>query len=245
MINIGSMRALRTALLLVIALDLAMVATRVALDPQLLGMPGGPRSAIEPALLLIVGAPLVIRATRGDEASRSVVIREGTTAGLIGGMIEVAHITLENFGHLSAPVESASTGGFLVGLLLVWGIAGYRAARGGAGAGAGAMAGLWSASVGMLIAVTYGFSQLFWGLAGLERRNIGSPDYVRHGWTDLHTFTVADIFESGFKVLLVAPLAGTLVGGLGAVVAWTISAVRNRKRSGAIRSTSGEGSEGS
>ena len=129
MVRAGSMRALRVALLLAIALDLAMVGTRVALDPQLLGLPGGPRSAIEPAALLALGALLVIWATRGDGPSRLAVLREGTAAGLVGGAVEVAHITVENFGHLSPSVESASTGAFLLGLLLVWAVAGYRAAR--------------------------------------------------------------------------------------------------------------------
>ena len=90
----------------------------------------------------------------------------------------------------------------MVGLLLLWGIAGYRTTRGTAAVGAGPLAGSWGALVGMLMATTFGFSQLFWDLPRLEQRNVGSPDFLRSGWTDLHTFTIADIFESGFKDLL-------------------------------------------
>ena len=107
----------------------------------------------------------------------------------------------------SARVESVTTGGFLAGLLLLWGIAGYRTTRGTAAVGAGPLAGSWGALVGMLMAATFGFSQLFWDLPRLEQRNVGSPDFLRSGWTDLHTFTIADIFESGFKVLLIGPIA--------------------------------------
>ena len=123
--------------------------------------------------------------------------------GLACGTLEVVHITLENFGHLSPRAESISTGAFLLGLLLLWGIAGYRVTRSTRDMGAGVLAGSWSAMVGMLLATAYGFSQLFWGLPGLEHRNIGSPDLLRSGWTDLHVFTIADVFESGLKILLV------------------------------------------
>jgi len=144
-------------------------------------------------------------------------------------MLEVVHITLENYGRLGARAESVTTGGFLVGLLLLWGIAGYRATRGTAAVGAGVLAGSWSALVGMLMATTYGFSQLFWDLPRLEERNIGSPDLLRSGWIDLHTFTIADIFEAGFKILLIAPVAGAALGGLGALTARTILAVGRRR----------------
>jgi hypothetical protein len=82
---------------------------------------------------------------------------------------------------------------------------------------------------GMLVAMTYGFSQLFWGLPRLERRNVGSPDFLRSGWTDLHTFTIADIFQAGFKILLIGPVAGAILGGLGAIIARTILAIRGRR----------------
>ncbi len=57
-----------------------------------------------------------------------------------------------------------STGLFMLGLFLIWGIAGYRATRRLRAMGAGSWAGSWAAMVGMLFAITYGFSQLFWAL---------------------------------------------------------------------------------
>jgi hypothetical protein len=223
------MPALRTILVPVIALNLVMVGIRVLLDPQLLGMPGGLQSALEPAALLTVYALIVIWATRGDSPVAQVVVREGTAVGLVSGTLEVVHITLENYGHFNARVESVSTGCFLLGLLLLWSIAGYRVTRSTADLGAGLLAGSWSAMVGMLMAMTYGFSQLFWGLPRLEQRNVGSPDFLRSGWTDLHTFTIADIFEAGFKILLIGPVAGAILGGLGAIIARTILATRGRR----------------
>jgi hypothetical protein len=229
MVPFGSRPALRTALLLVIALDLVMVGIRVVLDPQLLGMPGGLQSALEPAALLTLYALIVTRATRGDGPVARAIVREGTAVGLVGGTLEIVHITLENYGHFNARVESVSTGGFLLGLLLLWCLAGYRATRSTADVGAGLLAGSWSALVGMLMATTYGFSELFWGLPRLEQRNVGSPDLLRSGWTDLHTFTIADVFEAGFKILLVGPVAGAILGGLGALIARTIGAIGGRR----------------
>ncbi len=43
--------------------------------------------------------------------------------------------------------------------------------------------------------VIFGFSELFWALPRLERRNVGSPDLMRSGWTDLRAFTIADLSE--------------------------------------------------
>ncbi|HZW32049.1 MAG TPA: hypothetical protein VFF52_15160 [Isosphaeraceae bacterium] len=220
------MSALRTALVLVIASNLVMIGIRVLLDPQLLGMPGGLQSALEPAALLILAAYVVRWATGGDRRVAQAIVRAGTAVGLVGGMVEVVHITLENYGRLGARAESVTTGGFLVGLLLLWGIAGYRATRETAAVGAGLLAGSWSALVGMLMATTYGFSQLFWDLPRLEQRNVGSPDFLRSGWTDLHSFTIADVFEAGFKVLLLGPIAGAVLGGLGALLARAILAIR-------------------
>jgi hypothetical protein len=229
MVRFGSMPALRTTLLLVIAFNLVMVGIRVFLDPQLLGMPGGLQSALEPAALLTLAALIVTWATRGDSRVAQAIVREGTAVGLVSGTLEVVHITLENYGHFNARVESISTGGFMLGLLLLWCIAGYRVTRSTADLGAGPLAGSWSALVGMLMAMTYGFSQLFWGLTRLERRNVGSPDFLRSGWTDLHTFTIADVFEAGFKVLLIGPVAGAVLGGLGALIARTVLAIGGRR----------------
>jgi hypothetical protein len=222
-------RALRLALWAVIAQNLAMIGARVALDPQLLGMPGGLHIVLGPAVLLVEVAAFVGWATSRGRPVDLAVLREGTTFGLIAGALEIAHITVENYGNLSPRAESASTGAFMLGLLALWAFAGYRVAGGTKATGPGLFAGSWCAMVGMLVTVIYGYSQLFWDLPRLERRNVGSPDFLRSGWTDLHAFTIADIFEAGFKVLLVGPIAGALFGGVGAVVARALAAVRHRR----------------
>jgi hypothetical protein len=217
------MPAVRATLLLVISLNLAMIGIRALVDPQLLGMQGGLQSALVPAALLVLYGLIATWTTRGGSPFTQAIVRDGAAVGLVCGMLEIVHITLENYADFNPRVESVSTGGFQLGLLLLWSIAGYRVARSTSDLGAGLLAGSWSAMVGMLMAMTYGFSQLFWDLPRLEERNIFSPDFLRSGQTDLHAFTIADVFESGFKILLIGPVAGAVLGGVGAIIARTFS----------------------
>src|SRR5207244_4351166 len=102
MTPLRSMKEIRTVLLLVIALNLAMIGIRVSLDPRLLGMPGGPQLAIQPAALLTFLAVIVTWATAGRDQIVQVIVREGTAVGLLSGVLEIAHITFKNFGGLDA-----------------------------------------------------------------------------------------------------------------------------------------------
>jgi hypothetical protein len=226
----ASVRALRVILLLVIALNLIMVGIQLLLDPQILLMPGGLRSALDAAAVLALVALVVFWTTRWNGPVAQAVLSDGTIAGLVSGAVEIVHITIENFGSFDARIESRLTGFFLLALLLIWGVAGFRSTRSAADPGAGPLAGSWSAMVGMLMATTYGFSQLYWCLPRLEHRNVGSPDFLRSGWTDLHIFTIADVFEAGFKILLVGPVLGAVLGALGAIAARTVSVIRGRRR---------------
>ena len=175
MTPLRSMKEIRTVLLLVIALNLAMIGIRVYLDPRLLGMPGGLQAAIRPSALLTFLAAIVTWATAGRDPIAQVIVREGTAVGLLCGVLEIAHITVENFGGLDARAESKLTGVFLLGLLLLWGYSGSRLARITGRLGAGMLSGSWSALVGMLTAMSYGFSQLFWGLPRLDGGTSARP----------------------------------------------------------------------
>jgi len=214
--------SLRFALLLGIALNLVMIGVRVSIYPQFFRMPGSLTSMIEPVILLILYAPIVLWATSKGGSVGQAVLLNGTSLGLASGVLEIIHISVENFARFSPRAETISTGAFMLSLLALWGTAGYLAARSASEVGAGLLTGSWSAMVGLLLTVTFGFSQLFWSLMRLEQRDIGSPDFLRSGWTDLHAFAIADVFEAGFKVLFVAPIAGAIFGGLGGVTAYII-----------------------
>ena len=123
------------------------------------------------------------------------IVRQGTAIGLAEpGCSKVAVVTVENnWGPHSAQAGVGTDGGLHVGATLVLELLGisrdpdHEEARCG-----GALVGFLKAHfVGMLTAMFYGFSELFWGLPRLERRNVGSPDWLRSGWADLHLFTIS------------------------------------------------------
>lgn len=217
----------RQFLLLSGVVSLAMVAAQVSRYPALLGMAGGPASVLEPTVLLLLYVPLVIWATGDLGGKYQAALHVGTAVGLACGVLEVVHIAVEGFADLEPGAETISTAVFTSGLLLLWGSAGFLAVRHRRAVSAGCLAGGWSGAVGMLMVVTYGFSQLYWALPRLEAKNVGSLDLIRTGWTDLRAFTVADLFEAGFKVLLLGPILGAALGGIGGLVARVVPRDRN------------------
>jgi len=67
--------------------------------------------------------------------------------------------------------------------------------------------------------VSFGFGQLLTSLDRLQRRDVGSPDFLRSGWTDLRAFAIADIFEAGSWHLVIGPAVALLLGGIAAAAA--------------------------
>ena len=176
--------------------------------------------------MLIVAGFVVLAATAVRDEANQKILWNAAVAGLLSGVLEAVHITVENFVSL-APRESISTGVFMLGLFLIWGVAGYRA-PGACRAWDRAVGRRWAAMVGILFAITYGFSQLFWALPRLEQRNTLSSRLPAAGWTDLHAFTIVDVFEAGVKVLIVGPILGAIIGGLGGVIALAVESIRRR-----------------
>ena len=224
------MRTLRVSLLLVIALNMVMISIRISLYRPLLRMPGGTTLVVEPIILLIVYALLAAWATSSGGPVRQTILLNGTALGLISGALEIVHIAVENFAGLGGSAESISTGFFMLGLFLLWGTAGYLAARSAATVGPGVLAGSWSAIVAMLLTAAFGLLLLNTFLTRLELKNIGSPDLIRSGWTDLRAFTIADHFEAVVKVLLVGPILGAVFGGLGGLIARITTIIALLKR---------------
>ena len=146
-------------------------------------------------------------------------LRIATFFGVIAGLLEIIHISIENFGHLNAQAETVSTGIFMGGLFVLFAVSGYWITLNNRNAISGMLGGSWSAVVCMLIVMTYALSQLFWSFGALEKHDIGDPDFIRTGWTDMHAFVIADIFEAGFKILFIGPIAGIIFGLFGTAIA--------------------------
>ena len=212
------LRTLRLALLLDIAVILLFMVIRVCGYRPLLAIPGALRYIVQPALLLFAYALIVSRATTVRDTTVQTALEIGTAFGLLSGMISIAHIVQENYLQLDGRSTALATWAFILAMFLPWGVAGYRAVRNTSAIGPGVLAGSWSALVCMLITVTFGFGQLLWSLSHLEQRDGSSPDFIRSGWTDLRAFAIVDIFDAGFWHLLIGPVAGAVLGGLGGAI---------------------------
>ena len=185
--------------------------------PPLLTMPNSYSYFLELGAMLLIYIVIVVWATKPSIALNR--LRIATFWGLIAGLFEIVHISIENFGHLSAQAATISTGIFLGGLFLFFAVSGYRITLDNRHVVSGMLGGFWSAVACMLLVMTYGLSQLFWSFGALKKHNIGNPDFVRTGWTDLHAFVIADIFEACFKILFIGPILGIIFGLTGAAVA--------------------------
>jgi hypothetical protein len=59
----------------------------------------------------------------------------------------------------------------------------------------------------------------FWAFEAIEKHDNGDPDFIRTGWTNIHAFVIADIFEACFKILFLGPIVGIIFGSFGAALA--------------------------
>ena len=208
---------LRLVLLLVIAGNIGMAVIAMFMYPPLLTMPHSYSYILELGIMFLVYVPIVFWATKPSVAASTLQI--ATFWGVIAGLLEMVHISVENFGHLTARAETVSTGIFMGLLFLLFAVSGCRITLRNRNLISGVLCGSWSAVVCMLLVMTYGLSQLFWSFGAIEKHDMGDPDFIRTGWTDMHAFVIADIFEACFKILLVGPMAGIIFGFLGAALA--------------------------
>jgi len=185
--------------------------------PPLLTMPHSYSYILELGVMLLLYIPIVMWATRPSIVLST--LRIATFFGAIAGLLEIVHISIENFGHLNAYAETVSTGIFMGGLFLLFAVSGYRITLNKRNVISGMLGASWSAVVCMLIVTTYGLSQLFWSFRAIEKHDIGDPDFIRTGWTDMHAFVIADIFEACFKILFLGPIVGIIFGLLGVTMA--------------------------
>jgi hypothetical protein len=222
--RIASMRAgapdtVRFALLAVLAASAVMMGVRVYAFRRLVGMPGGLTFVIEAAAALLAYGIFVVWVTASDGSPRRAALKAGTMLGAAGAAIQIAHLGLETSIDLG-PVWNGVTGfGLLFCTFVLWGVAGYRAARESGSIVPGVIAGCWSAVVTMSLLIAFGFMLEFY-LA------VPKPEYVatwgefkRSGWTDVRAFTVVNTLDSAVSHLVIGPIAGAIFGTIAAAFA--------------------------
>lgn len=210
-------RALRRWLLVLIGCDLGLIALRGATYPAFFSMPGALSYLIMPVGGLVIYAVVVFTLPflAGRFPGASTAVRVGTVAGLIGGALDMASNTLESLLTLPQPIVSLATLVAMLGLFLAFGVAGFLGSRGVGSFWLGVGAAVWSAVVAIVIAVTFGFLLVNTSLPKLAHDEIGDPDYVRSGWTDVRAFAIANTFDAGVTHLGEAPIIATVLGAVG------------------------------
>lgn len=225
---------IRLALLTGLGASLLMMAAKVWRYRPLLAMPGGWTFVIETAGLLVLYALLVAWATKSDGPLSNDVLLSCTLMGVIGGVIQIAHLTQEEFADLGPVWNGVSAFGLLFCTFVVWGIAGYRASRRTGSLRSGALAGVWSAAVTMSMLILFGFVVEFY-LAMPKPEYVATwGEFQRSGWTDIHAFTIANTLDAAQSHLIIGPIVGGIFGGL----AGAITRIRGRQEPRAMLGSS-------
>jgi hypothetical protein len=212
-----SHKSLRQVILSVIGVNMIMTIIATFMYPPLLSMPHFSLDILEFGAMFPVYVVIVLLATK--PSIDMTILRIATFFGVIAALLEIIHISIEDFGHLSARAETVSTGMFMGCLFLLLGVSGFIITLNKKTIVEGMLGASWSAVVCMLIVMTYGLSQLFWSFRVIEMHDLGDPDFIRSGWKDMHAFVIADIFEACFKILLIGPIVGLIFGLPGAGIA--------------------------
>ncbi|HVQ30777.1 MAG TPA: hypothetical protein VMV21_14405 [Vicinamibacteria bacterium] len=227
-------RLIRVGFLALIAFSLVMIGTRVRLYPPVLTQPGGTLSVLAILGVLFAYAFLGGWVTSNPPPDHAAALRMATAFGLVSGALSVAHIVQENYIRLPPREVAIVTWGFILAMFAPWAIASFLAARRTRRASLGLFAGVWSSAVCMVLTVSVGFGQLLTSLDRLQRRDVGSPDFLRSGWSDLRAFAIADVFEAGSWHLLIGPTVALCLGGVAVLAArllsWRVLQVEERGR---------------
>ena len=210
-------RPLRVWLLVLLGVDLDLIALRAFTYPAFFAMPGAISYLIPllAALAVYAAAVAALPLLAGRAPWAATALRAGTVAGLVGGALDLASITLESVLALPQPVVTVTTLVAMLGLFLAFGAAGFAGSRGAGAFWPGVGAAVWSAVVAILLAITFGFLLANVALPKLAHDEQGDPDYRRSGWTDPRAFAIANTFDAGFTHLLEGPIIAVVLGSAG------------------------------
>lgn len=192
---------------------------------------GGVTSVALPLALLLLYAGAAVWGTHQPSHARSVALRDGTLVGLVIGLVFIADIAVENFIAMNSQVSTTATFSFMLLIFLLFAGAGWRGATDAGQVRLGIVASMWSALIGVLIALLFGFAVNFVFPHQLEQNLQASAEFVRSGMYDLATFTFYNTLDSASSHLLEAPLIAAVCGAIGSLVG--VGMTHRRARSAA------------
>jgi hypothetical protein len=200
----------RKAMILGVLIDFVLIAFATMGADSPLGMPGGTAYVVKAAMPLLAYGLISFWAPAIPLENRQPAIEVGTSIGVIGGVLQIVHMALENFGQRVGE-NSIITLAFMFSGFLIWGFAGYRVIRKTGDIKAGVVASCWSAIVSVLMAVTFGLI--------LMSASFPPPSYVatwsefkESGWTNARAFGIANSLDAVLSHLVIGPIIGTIFG---------------------------------
>jgi len=169
---------------------------------------------------LLIGLELLLygaAATRVAAVARP-DLRLGSLCGLAGGALWLLYTLLADLVALDGATYQALSWGTIGGLCLLYMAAGLLGARAAGTWAGGIRGGMWASLVAQLACVIALFlvQDVFAGLAA--RASLADPDYLRSGLRDVTVWNIQDALGGAFYTLLLAPLCGAALGGVGALL---------------------------
>jgi hypothetical protein len=202
---------------------LALLGLRVWLYPEVLSAPHGGGDAVTSVAgmtLLVLTYAIVtlslLRARLGSSIpQRSAALQRAALLGaLVGGGVLCA-IAVDTLGNPDSPV---SLGVWLIVVLTApigWGLAGLTATRGGGPWRLGLVAALWSGMVSAIVGALGEVTSTLVALPRLVERQLSNPDYLYWHQPDVQSYAIASSLALSMAGLILAPVAASLVGGMG------------------------------
>lgn len=175
-------------------------------------------SLLMTVFMLLIYSAAAIWVTHQPTQVRSSALKSGTLCGLLIGTIFIIDISVENFADIDQQAMTLSTLGFMLIIFLLFAYAGWHGAKESNQLPLGILTSIWSAMIGVLIALVFGFLINFLFTQRLEQNLQVSVEYLRSASHDLETFTFWNTLDSASSHLLEAPIIAVVLGTLGSLV---------------------------
>lgn len=203
--------------------DLLLIGLSLLMYPSLLEAGRASTALGCVPLLLLYGCFGIVIPSRASQAVTA-ALWQGTAVGLIVGVIFVIDLTVEYFVDMGSQASALSTLGFMALIFFLFGLSGARGIQKTGQLHLGVLSGVWSAMIGVMIAVFFGFVMNFFFMQRLE--HILYADYASSGMNDPRAFTFFNSLDSAFSHLLEAPILAVVFGTCGALLMKEIAFLR-------------------
>jgi hypothetical protein len=208
----GIQPILRTPLVLLAVANLALLGTRLWPWQDVMNLPGNGTVGIDPAVCLAayIGMIYLIASTRQEPTRKA--LGSGTLLGLLGGVILAGEVILKAQAASQGSIPPALwTRGLLAVAVLLWGIAGWRAARVTGNSFIGMLTGTWSAMASCLMATTAVLAGMYFASPPLVSQDPWKQ-YEGLAIGDPATQALVHSLNSATSFLIIGPLAGAAIG---------------------------------